>query len=395
LKILIALSRFPYPTDKGDKLRAWFQIQSLCKLHEVHLFCLNDEVVKKEHYETVAAICSSVTVVNISKTGIFYRLIRNVFSKLPFQVAWFTSKKAQQKFLRFTEQVKPNAIYCQLARMAEYCRHLPQKIKILDYQDAFSKGLERRIEHEPFWKKWLVRMEYNRLRKYEIEIFDCFSQCTIISKQDAELIQHPRQKDLLIIKNGVDSDYFKPEPNAKTIDLLFTGNMQYEPNVNCVLYIMNEVMPILTKEFPFIQLVVAGKNPAKELTDLTSKSIQLTGWVDDLRVYFKQARLLVAPMQIGVGMQNKLLEAMSMGIPVITSSLANNAIGATHGKHIWIADTPQKVAESISFLLNNTELAMKIGQNAREWIVANYSWDKQNEQLLRLFQVPNKIIYYN
>jgi glycosyltransferase involved in cell wall biosynthesis len=158
---------------------------------------------------------------------------------------------------------------------------------------------------------------------------------------------------------------------------------------------MNEVMPILTKEFPFIQLVVAGKNPAKELTDLTSKSIQLTGWVNDLRIYFKQARLLVAPMQIGVGMQNKLLEAMSMGIPVITSTLANNAIGATHGKHIWIADTPQKVAESISFLLNNTELAMKIGQNARQWMVEQYSWDKQNEQLLRLFQVPNKIIYYN
>jgi len=114
-----------------------------------------------------------------------------------------------------------------------------------------------------------------------------------------------------------------------------------------------------------------------------------------LRIYFKQARLLVAPMQIGVGMQNKLLEAMSMGIPVITSTLANNAIGATHGKHIWIADTPQKVAESISFLLNNTELAMKIGQNARQWMVEQYSWDKQNEQLLRLFQVPNKIIYYN
>jgi metallo-beta-lactamase family protein len=91
--------------------------------------------------------------------------------------------------------------------------------------------------------------------------------------------------------------------------------------------------------------------------------------------------------------ENKLLEAMSMGIPVITSTLANNAIGATHGKNIWIADTPQKVAESISFLLNNTDLAMKIGQNAREWMVEEYSWDKQNEYLLRLFQIQKKIIY--
>jgi sugar transferase (PEP-CTERM/EpsH1 system associated) len=393
LKIVVALSRFPYPTDKGDKLRAWFQIQSLCKQHDVHLFCLNEEVINKEYIETVSSICASVTIVNISKPSIYFRLLKNLFTKLPFQVAWFNSKIAKRKFNQLLKQVKPDAIYCQLARMAEYCKDLPQIIKILDYQDAFSKGLERRINHEPIWKKWLVKMEYERLKTYETKIFDYFTQCTIISKQDAELIDHPRNKELVIIKNGVDSDYFKPEPNAKTIDLLFTGNMQYEPNVNCVLYIMNEVMPILTKEFPFIQLVVAGKNPAKELTDLTSKSIQLTGWVNDLRIYFKQARLLVAPMQIGVGMQNKLLEAMSMGIPVITSTLANNAIGATHGKNIWIADTPQKVAESISFLLNNTDLAMKIGQNAREWMVEEYSWDKQNEYLLRLFQIPKKIIY--
>lgn len=395
MKILITLSRFPFPTDKGDKLRAWFQIQDLAKNNEVHLFCLSDEKITKENLDIVKNVCSSVTIFHLNILEIYLRLIKNIFSFFPFQVAWFTSKKAKVRFHNLVEQLQPEAIYCQLARMAEYSRNLPQKVKVLDYQDAFSKGLERRIAHEPIWKKWIVKLEFERLKKYETEIFNSFSNCTIISKQDAELIIHPLQKKLLIIKNGVDSDYFKPEPNAKTIDLLFTGNMQYEPNVNCVLYIMKEVMPILNKEFPFVQLVVAGKNPSKELREFKSKSLQLTGWVDDLRVYFRQARLLIAPMQIGVGMQNKILEAMSMGIPVITSSLANNAIGATHGKQIWIADSPQKVAESISFLLNNTDLAVKIGQSAREWIVENYSWNKQNEQLIRLFQIPSKIIYYN
>jgi glycosyltransferase involved in cell wall biosynthesis len=125
-------------------------------------------------------------------------------------------------------------------------------------------------------------------------------------------------------------------------------------------------------------------NPSKELYLLKSRNLQLTGWVDDLRNYYQLSRIFVAPMQIGIGMQNKILEAMSMGLPVITTSLANNAIGATHGKEIWIANTPEKVAEAISYLLNNTELAINIGHNARKLMVEQFSWDKQNAKLIRL-----------
>jgi glycosyltransferase involved in cell wall biosynthesis len=159
--------------------------------------------------------------------------------------------------------------------------------------------------------------------------------------------------------------------------------MQYEPNVNCVLYLMRSVFPLLKDEFPHIQLVAAGKNPASELRNLKTGNLQLTGWVDDLRKYYRTARLFVAPMQIGIGMQNKILEAMAMGLPVITSSLANNAIGAKHGKEIWIADTPEKVAEGISYLLNNTELALRLGQSARELMLKKYSWAHQNQALIQ------------
>jgi glycosyltransferase involved in cell wall biosynthesis len=157
--------------------------------------------------------------------------------------------------------------------------------------------------------------------------------------------------------------------------------MNYEPNVNCVLYVVEKVIPLLSDEFPHIQFVVAGKDPSPELRKLNSRNLQLTGWVADLRKYYQQARLFVAPMQIGVGMQNKILEAMSMGLPVITSTLANNAIGAIHGKQVWIADTPEKTAEAIAYLMNNTDLAIRIGQNARKLMQDNYSWTKQNALL--------------
>ncbi len=384
MKILVALSRFPWPTNKGDKLRAWHQLIGMSNKNEVHVFCLTDEVVQPQDLEKAKAVFASVHVFNLSKIAVLTRLSRAVFQKIPFQVAYFSDRNAIAEFKGLVEQINPDIVYCQLARMAEFCRDIENCKKLIDYQDAFSMGLERRIANEPWWKKHVVAMEAKRLAAYESQIFEDFEERTMISEQDAKLIKHPLNSSLQIIPNGVDTDFYKPEPRARVIDLLFTGNMHYEPNVNCVHYVVEKVIPLLTKEFPHIQFVAAGMNPAKELQQIKSRHLQLTGWVEDLRNYYQVSRIFIAPMQIGIGMQNKILEAMSMGLPVITTTLANNAIGATHGKEIWIANTPEKVAEAISYLLNNTELAINIGHNARKLMVEQFSWDKQNAKLIRL-----------
>jgi sugar transferase (PEP-CTERM/EpsH1 system associated) len=384
LKILVALSRFPWPTNKGDKLRAWHQLVGMSNKNEVHVFCLTDEVVQPQDLEKAQSVFASVHVFTLSKFAVLTRLSLATFQKIPFQVAYFSDRKAIAEFNSLVQQINPDVVYCQLARMAEFCRNLDNCKKLIDYQDAFSMGLERRITNEPWWKKHVVAMEAKRLKTYESQIFEDFDERTMISEQDAKLINHPLNTSLQIIPNGVDTDFYKPEPRARVIDLLFTGNMQYEPNVNCVKYVVENVIPLLIKEFPYIQFVAAGMNPSKELYLLKSRNLQLTGWVDDLRNYYQLSRIFVAPMQIGIGMQNKILEAMSMGLPVITTSLANNAIGATHGKEIWIANTPEKVAEAISYLLNNTELAINIGHNARKLMEEQFSWDKQNTKLIRL-----------
>ena len=384
MKILVALSRFPWPTNKGDKLRAWHQLIGMSNKNEVHVFCLTDEVVQPQDLEKAKTVFASVHVFNLSKIDVLTRLSLATFQKIPFQVAYFSDRKAIAEFKSLVQQINPDIVYCQLARMAEFCRDIENCRKVIDYQDAFSIGLERRIANEPWWKKYVVSMEAKRLKNYESQILEDFEQRTMISEQDAKLIAHPLNTSLQIIPNGVDTDFYKPEPRARVIDLLFTGNMQYEPNVNCVIYVVDKVIPLLTKEFPHIQFVAAGMNPAKELQQIKSRHLQLTGWVDDLRSYYQVSRIFIAPMQIGIGMQNKILEAMSMGLPVITTTLANNAIGAIHGKEIWIANTPEKVAEAISYLLNNTELAINIGHNARKLMVEQFSWDKQNAKLIRL-----------
>jgi len=392
LKILVALSRFPLPADKGDKLRALHQICGLASVHEVHLFCLTDELVDEESLNKIKKIVHSVHVFSLSKAGIYTRLVRSFFGNTPLQVAYFSDQDAIKSFQKIEQEIQPDVIYCQLVRMAEFCKDLKTRVKILDYQDAFSKGLERRFQHESSFVKPVIQLEHKRLKQYEVDVFDQFTTKTIISAQDRDLISHSDRDEIKVIPNGVDTDFYKPQPGTKVIDILFTGNMHYEPNVNCVLYLVNQVFPYLLKEFPHLQLVAAGKDPSRELRQLKSRQLQLTGWVDDLRKYYQQSRLFVAPMQIGIGMQNKILEAMAMGLPVITSSLANNAIGAKHGEEIWIADTPEKVAEGISYLLSNTELSLKLGRNGRELMVNAFSWNKQNEQLLRL--ISGKAVYH-
>ncbi len=387
MKILVTLSRFPWPTDKGDKLRAWHQLMHLSADHKLYVFCLNDKPAGEQELERMRSICSDVKIIRLSKRGILRRLLGNIFSHLPFQVAYFNDQSAREAFETFYKEVKPDFIYCQLARMAEFSRNISDCVKVIDYQDAFSKGIERRIKISPFYKRPLLREEYRRLKQYETDIFHDFDRRIIISDQDAKLIGGSNSNfDFDIIPNGVDTEFYKPEPVSRTIDLLFTGNMQYAPNVNCVVFLMEQVFPLLLKEMPHIQLIAAGKDPSSVLRRLESKHLHLTGWVDDLRSYYRQARIFVAPMQIGIGMQNKILEAMAMGMPVVTSSLANNAIGGEHGKHLWVADQPQKVAEAIIYLLSNTEYALQLGRNARDFMTNQYSWQKQNNRLCRLFE---------
>jgi sugar transferase (PEP-CTERM/EpsH1 system associated) len=382
VRILFALSRFPLPADKGDKLRAWNHIVDLAKEHQVYIYAQTDEPIDAEQLNILKSVVEDVCVVRISKPLALLRLMKAFFVKTPFQVAYFSSRNSIRRFNAYAREVQPDLVWCQLARMALHVDGIEHPKRILDYQDAFSKGLERRIASESFLKRILVQMEFKRMQAFERLVFEKFSRRYIISEQDAAYIQHPRRSELKILPNGVDIEQYKPEPAARSIDLLFTGNMRYEPNVNCVQYLVREVLPLLNDEFPHIQLVAAGKNPAPELYKLKSAQLKLTGWIPDLRKYYSRARLFVAPMQIGIGMQNKILEAMSMGLPVITSSLANNAIGGVHGKDIWVADTPQKVAEGISYLLNNTDLAIRIGQNARNLMVEKFSWQHQNNLLI-------------
>ncbi|RLD61160.1 MAG: glycosyltransferase [Bacteroidetes bacterium] len=383
MKIFVLLSRFPYPLEKGDKLRAYNQIKYLSENHEIHLCALNDATLSKNHLDALKPFCKSINIIKLTKAGSGWNIIRAFFNGNPLQVGYFFSSSGKSKIQQLILEIKPDHIFCQLVRVTEYVKDL--KIpKTLDYQDVFSKGVERRIGNSPWYKKFVLKMEYKRLLNYERDIFSFFNNKTIISEPDRELIPHPDRNKIEIVINGVDVDFFKPVEIKKEYDLVFIGNMGYPPNINAAKYLAEKVMPLVHEKLPEATLTLAGATPHPDVVALETEKIKVTGWMDDIRESYAKAKIFIAPMQIGTGLQNKLLEAMAMKIPCITSGLANKALEAIPEKEILVGDTPEEFAEHIFRLLKDKQLSETLSENAYKLVHSKYNWDGATKKLEQL-----------
>lgn len=384
MRIFVLLSRFPYPLEKGDKLRAFHQIKELSKNHEIVLCALSDESVSKENFAILKQYCIEVKVIRLYKIQILFNLFfKLIFSKESLQVSYFYNKSAQKLINNLIEKTKPDHIYCQLIRVAEYVKH--SKIpKTMDYMDAFSRGMERRIEESPFYLKPFLKLETYRLKRYEHFIFNDFNHLTIISNQDKELIVNIKNDSIVVVPNGVDYSTYQHRKAVKEFDLIFTGNMSYPPNVNGAIYLVKEIMPLVWANNPLIKVAIVGANPDSKVLSLKSDNVTVTGWVEDMSVYYAKSKVFIAPMLIGTGLQNKLLEAMAMKLPCITSSLANNALGAEHNKSVLIGESPQDYANHIADLLKNEELYNLISEEGFNFVKENYTWEGSTKILEKL-----------
>jgi glycosyltransferase involved in cell wall biosynthesis len=307
------------------------------------------------------------------------------FGNRPLQVGYFYNRKAARKVRKLIREYKPDHIYCQLVRTAEYVKKEPLK-KTIDYQDVFSYGVKRRISRSSLLMRPFLRLEYKRLLKYEYQVFDEFNNKTIISIPDRDLIPHPDKVEIAVIPNGVDHDFFKPRKSEKKYDLVFTGNMAYPPNVDAAGFLVNEIMPFVWEKRPETKVMVAGASPDRKVLALKGKNVTVTGWLDDIRDAYASARIFIAPMRIGTGLQNKLLEAMSMRIPSITTPLADDALQARDGEEILIGISAKELAGHILSLLEDNRLNEKIADNGHRFVMENYSWSEATAKLNRIMQ---------
>ena len=380
MKIFVLLPRIPFPLEKGDKLRAFNQIKQLAKHNEIVLCALNDDPKTDEQraFQALQPYCRSINFISISKPQIVLGLARAFLKGLPMQCGYFYNRKAAKKINALIDKYKPDMLFGQLLRVAEYIRKkdIP---KTIDYQDVFSYGMKRRADIASPITRPVFSMEYRRLKRYEAAIFDDFDVKTIISEPDRELIPHPKKNEILIIPNGVDHEFFAPQEKEKKYDIVFTGNMSYAPNVNAVDYLANEILPIVWKQIPNAKMYVAGATPDPKVKKAACDNIIISGWLDDIRDAYVQSRIFIAPMRIGTGLQNKLLEAMSMGLPCITTPLANGSLGAENGKEILVGSNAEELAQHIITLLTDNDKAQQIAQAGFDFTNRVYDWGKATQ----------------
>lgn len=387
MKILVVLPRFPWPLDKGDKLRAYHQVVELSKRHEIYLFAVSHRRVEPEQVEALAPYCREIRVVHLNRFVCGLNILRNWFSSKSLQMGYWNTKHSKRACKAFAREVKPDVVYSQMVRTMPLVARLPYP-KVMDFQDALSMNTERRMEQSRGLWHYLLHFEFKMLRSSEYKAFSVFDALTIISEVDSEAIPHKKNGEIHIVPNGVDFDYFNTNAltrsDVNVFSLCFCGNMAYAPNVDAARYLVNEVMPLVWSRIPSATLLLAGADPKPSVRALASKLVTVSGRLDDIREAYASSQIFVAPMRLGSGLQNKLLEAMAMRVPCVTTSIANTPLGAVDGQEILVGDTPEALADAIVRLLESQELRDSIAAAGNRFVTTHYSWSSAVEPLEKL-----------
>ena len=386
MTIIYLTSRFPYPINKGDKLRSYYQIKELSKSHEIHLISLSEKSISEKNILALNKYCKSITIYKMIFFKRIFNLFKTLFNNKPFQVNYFYHYSIQKKINNKIAEINPDYIFCQLVRTAMYVKNNHTNAKVLDYMDSLSKGMERRIKISNIFMKPFVIMEFQRLKRFENLAFEFFNKHIIISENDRKEIAHNKKDTIEIIGNGIDTNYFQKIDTEIKYDIVFIGNLSYLPNIEAANFIAKEVLPKLLEKLPRIKILIAGSNPSKRVVKLANKNIEIQGWVEDIRKTYSSGKIFFAPMTIGSGLQNKLLEAMSSSIPCITSELSNKSLKAVEKKNILIGRSVNEYVNHIISLLDDEKIRKKIGESVRKYVIENYNWKTANDKLLRLLK---------
>lgn len=396
MKILYLCHRIPYPPNKGDKIRSFNEVRYLAARHEVDLLCLADEPSDLKYRADLEKICYRVAVFPLDPTCGKVRGMISLASGKSISAGYFYHRDMQACCDRWLSERSYDAIVCFSSTMAEYVfrARLPaaRPRLIMDFCDVDSDKWLQYADEARFPLNWVYRLENRRLAEYERKIVQSFDHSVLISEAEAALFRLvcPGLRNLTVIPNGVDFEFFAPGAAASTRPdapphLVFTGAMDYHANVDGVCWFSREIYPALKKEFPQLQFTIVGSKPAPAVRDLAAlDGITVTGFVEDVRPFYQGADLCVIPLRMARGVQNKVLEAMAMGKAVVTTSKANAGIQATDGEHLRVADTAKLFAGVVVSLLRDSQVRNTLGDRAREFVVANYAWANNMEKLERL-----------
>jgi polysaccharide biosynthesis protein PslH len=382
LKVAVLLSRFPYPLERGDKLRAYYQIKYLSKFHDIYLLAASDTKIEGHWIQELKPFCKEIIIDDISLfnkiAGVGYALLNG----WPLQTGIVYKKTFKNRIEKFIKKHQIEVVYCQLIRMAPYCQSLSLP-KVLDYMDAFGEGMMRRSKLVPFPEDTIYTFESNRVRKFEQDCLRQFTACTIISDNDKKALSVDNSDKVKVISNGIDMDKFRPDLSIeKKYDVGFIGNLGYLPNIEAAEYLVNQVASAYQKKHHHtLKILISGARPDERIIKLASTAIEVQGWIENIALAYQSISVLCAPIFSGTGQQNKILESMACGTPVLCNTELNISIGAINGHSIITTANLEEMVDQLYNLLNDPDLQKNISKAACQFVAQNYSWDNVTQNL--------------
>jgi sugar transferase (PEP-CTERM/EpsH1 system associated) len=383
--LLLLIHRIPYPPNKGDKIRSYHLLKHLAKHYRVHLATFVDDPDDWQYVPHVEALCASSHFARMNPLLARVKSLQGLVKNRSLSLEYYRDAGLDAWVKRTVAAHGIERVLVFSSAMAQYADPYREARRVVDFCDVDSDKWRQYADKKAFPMSLLYRYEANQLLRYERQVARDYDASLFVSAPEAELFRTLAPESGAKIghfSNGVDTDYFSPhEPHASPYApgeraLVFTGAMDYWPNVDAVQWFCDEVFPQLRTRFPELHFYIVGSRPAPAVQQLAQRpGVKVTGTVPDVRPYIAHAAVAVAPLRIARGIQNKVLEAMAMATPVVVSPQALEGIDAVPGSELVLAEDAAAFADAVATLLAGQEsAAAAIGQAARAKVQRQYSW---------------------
>ena len=381
--LLFLAHRIPYPPNKGDKIRSYHLLKYLASHYRVHLGTFIDDVDDWRYVDAVKALCADTCFVKLNPLRARALSLLGLFSGKPLTLTYYRSRDLQRWVRKTVAAHSIQRVVAFSSAMAQFADEYTQVRRVMDFVDVDSDKWAQYAASKPWPMNWVYRRESEALLRYERSVAERWDASVLVSNDEADLfrrlVPHTAAR-VSGISNGVDSEYFSPQHDyanpypAGGAVLVFTGAMDYWANIDAVVWFACEVFPQVRTQIKDARFYIVGSRPSVEVQALGRRDgVSVTGAVPDVRPYIHYAAAAVAPLRIARGIQNKVLEALSMARPVIATPAAAEGLISRPEQALWVADAAQDYAQRCIALLRG-EIAPQVGAAGRRCVIEHYSW---------------------
>ena len=385
MNILYLCHRFPFPPKRGGKIRPFNMIRHLqASGHQVTVCSLARSAAEAEEGRGIAAHCTAFHMGHVKEPVQFARMIARLPLPTPSSMGYFYSTELAAKVRQLLASQRWDLIFVHCSSVAQYVQHVKDVPKILDFGDMDSQKWLEYAHYKPFPLSLGYTLEGNKMLWAEKRLARRFDLCTATTRAEWQTLDgYGTGAATDWFPNGVDAQFFSPTDGAYDADTIsFIGRMDYYPNQECMQRFCDQVWPLLRQQRPQMKLLIVGADPSPGMLALGQRpGVTVTGSVPEVQPYIRGSALMVAPLAIARGTQNKILEAMAMGVPVVTSSVAAGGVDAEPENHLLVADTPQQIAAAVLRITQNPAQRQHFAKSGRERMLSHHAWPRSMQRL--------------